>query len=64
MSKFKTTFRLKQHTPIIDFQNNQSGAILRATELKSKLDKFLLDWVKDLSFKKNANGHRNLEYKL
>ncbi len=41
MSKFKTTFTLKQHTPIIHFQSEQSGATLRATELKPKFDRFL-----------------------
>lgn len=39
----KLTFTLKQHTPIIHFQHNQHGATLRATELKPKLDKFLID---------------------
>ena len=41
MSKFKVEFILKQHTPIIHFQSDQSGATLRATELKPKFDKFL-----------------------
>ncbi|HHB94147.1 MAG TPA: hypothetical protein ENK88_03290 [Campylobacterales bacterium] len=43
MSKFKLEFTLKQHTPIIHFQSNQIGATLRATELKPKLDKFLIE---------------------
>lgn len=44
MSKnpLKITFTLKQHTPIIHFQWEQDGAILRASELKPKLDKYLL----------------------
>lgn len=42
MSNFKLTFKLKQHTPIIHFQHNQHGATLRASELKPKLDKFIL----------------------
>jgi hypothetical protein len=41
MSKFKKTFTLKQHTPLIHFQADQSGATLRASELKPKFDKFL-----------------------
>jgi len=41
-SKFKLCFTLKQHTPLIHFQANQNGATLRATELKPKLDRFLL----------------------
>ena len=36
------TFILKQHTPLIHFQHDQAGATLRATEVKPKLDRFLL----------------------
>lgn len=38
------TVKLKQHTPILHFQPTLAsiGATLRATELKSKLDKYLL----------------------
>ena len=43
MSKFKVEFKLKQHTPIIHFQSDQIGATLRATELKPKFDKFLIE---------------------
>lgn len=39
MTKF--IIKLKQHTPLIHFQSEQPGAILRATEVKPKLDKFL-----------------------
>ncbi len=42
MSRFKLEFKLRQHTPIIHFQGDQHGATLRATELKPKLDKFIL----------------------
>ncbi len=42
MSKYKLTFTLKQHTPLIHFQHDQDGATLRATELKPKLDRFLI----------------------
>jgi len=41
MSKYKLTFKLKQHTPIIHFQHDQHGTTLRATEIKPKLDRFL-----------------------
>jgi len=64
MSNFKVVFTLKQHTPIIHFQSEQSGATLRATELKPKFDRFLLDMVEDLSYKTNANGHKSLDYKV
>ncbi|MBX7226366.1 MAG: hypothetical protein K1X55_10070 [Chitinophagales bacterium] len=36
-------FTLKQHTPIIHFQHDQHGATLRATEVKPKLDRFILE---------------------
>ncbi|MCY1634987.1 MULTISPECIES: hypothetical protein [unclassified Marinifilum] len=42
----KLSFTLKQHTPIIHFQPTQDGATLRATELKPKLDKFLIEKFK------------------
>jgi CRISPR/Cas system CMR-associated protein Cmr1 (group 7 of RAMP superfamily) len=45
MSKFKIEFTLKQHTPIIHFQSEQIGATLRATELKPKLDRFLIEHI-------------------
>jgi hypothetical protein len=38
----KLKFTLKQHTPLIHFQHDQAGAILRATEVKPKLDQFLI----------------------
>lgn len=64
MSNFKVEFTLKQHTPIIHFQSDQMGATLRATELKPKFDRFLLENIKDLPFKKNANGEKSLDYKI
>ncbi len=36
-------FTLKQHTPIIHFQHDQDGATLRATEVKPKLDRFIIE---------------------
>ncbi len=36
-------FTLKQHTPIIHFQHTQDGATLRATEVKPKLDRFIIE---------------------
>ncbi|MCL6102246.1 MAG: hypothetical protein M1292_07100, partial [Bacteroidetes bacterium] len=39
---YKLEFTLKQHTPLIHFQHDQAGATLRATEVKPKLDKFLV----------------------
>jgi CRISPR/Cas system CMR-associated protein Cmr1 (group 7 of RAMP superfamily) len=39
---YKLTFTLKQHTPLIHFQHDQAGATLRATEVKPKLDFFIM----------------------
>ena len=64
MSKFRLEFKLKQHTPIIHFQSDQSGATLRATELKPKLDRFLLENVEGIPFKENTNGSKSLDYKV
>lgn len=48
----KLVINLKQHTPIIHFQHNQKGATLRATELKPKLDKFLIKYAFNDEFDK------------
>lgn len=70
---YTLTFQLKQHTPLIHFQHEQAGATLRATELKPKLDKFLLlklreqlsqspqlpDWVIE-----TPQGDKSLDYKV
>lgn len=71
MSKFKKTFHLKQHTPLIHFQSEQEGASLRATELKPKLDAFLikqLGGVKKINNKwlvgKGKTEHIALDYKV
>ncbi len=40
---YQLTFTLKQHTPIIHFQHDQEGATLRASEVKPKLDKFIIE---------------------
>jgi len=63
-SKFKVEFTLKQHTPIIHFQSEQSGATLRATELKPKFDRFLLENVEDITCKENTNSSKSLDYKV
>lgn len=40
---YQLNFKLKQHTPIIHFQHDQVGATLRATEVKPKLDRFIIN---------------------
>ena len=39
---FEKSYRLAAQTPMIHFQWNQQGATLRASEVKPKLDKFLI----------------------
>lgn len=39
---YKLTYQLKQQTPMLHFQYEQSGATLRVTEVKPKLDRFLI----------------------
>lgn len=66
----KLTVTLKQHTPLIHFQHNQEGATLRASEVKPKLDKYLIKHVfgdKKEVYKKYLIGngdHPALDYKL
>ena len=43
MSDYKLEINLKQHTPLIHFQHDQAGATLRATEVKPKLDRFIVE---------------------
>lgn len=59
MSDTQFTIQLKQHTPIIHFQHYQEGATLRASEIKPKLDRFLIKKLKLTEYKKN-NG-KNVE---
>lgn len=44
------TVKLKQHTPLIHFQHDQYGATLRASEVKPKLDKFILTKLGDKNY--------------
>ncbi len=60
---------LRQHTPLIHFQHEQPDATLRATEIKPRLDKFIIDQsLKPIPshwyIGKEENKHPALEYKL
>ncbi len=64
---FVLTYELKQETPIIHFQHNQSGATLRATEVKPKLDRFIikkLGGVKNISKDWFVKDTEALNYKM
>ncbi|MFN8277402.1 MAG: hypothetical protein U0T84_07965 [Chitinophagales bacterium] len=60
---YKLSFKLKQHTPIILFHDHE-GAMLRSTEVKAKLDKFLnVRFGNSLSqFAKRASGRITASY--
>lgn len=58
---FQITFTLKQHTPIIHFQHDQVGATIRATEVKPKLDQFIME--KLLQEEGNSPGNGYNEYR-
>lgn len=45
--KYFCVIKVEQHSPLIHFQSNQKGAGLRASELKPKLDRYLLKKLKN-----------------
>ncbi len=63
---------LKQHTPLIHFQHDQEGATLRASEVKPKLDKYILSKLtpedrrngEKSGWIKSKNGNTWLDYKM
>lgn len=72
---YKLEIELKQHTPLIHFQWYQDGATLRASEVKPKLDKFLIKilggkekinkkFFKDPQRAKSDKNYHALNYKL
>ena len=42
-SKFHFSIALEQHTPLLHFQHDQEGAGLRATDVKARLDRFIIE---------------------
>jgi len=63
----KLIVKLKQHTPLIHFQNNKSGEMtIRATDVKPRLDKYL--WKNggnlDLSNYQLKKEHDALDYSM
>ena len=74
---YKLEFELEQHTPIIHFQARDAGATLRASEVKPKLDKFILKEYKeklpksvikerkeDKEKKEDKEVRKSLDYKM
>ena len=71
MNEHIIEFTLKQHTPLIHFQHDQQGATLRATEVKPKLDRFLISrlngWEnisESWKVKSRDNNVQALQYKI
>lgn len=65
----RLTYYLKQHTPLIHFEANKTGATLRATEVKPALDKYLIgqlgtDIRRSWMVGFGHNGVEALNYKL
>lgn len=72
----KLEIKLKQHTPLIHFQHDQEGATLRASEVKPRLDKYIITQLGEGDYEKGkakakANGwlvgkgeHPALDYKM
>ena len=46
------TIKLKQHTPLIHFQHDQEDATLRASEVKPKLDKYIITQLGEGDYEK------------
>ena len=66
-NSFRKPYTLKQQTPIIHFQYSQTGATLRATEVKPKLDAFILKRVGEETAKSNGwliGDTKALNYKM
>ena len=69
MYSFQKEYDLKAHSPLIHFQHGSDGATLRVTEVKPKLDRYIIDkkgkdnipdrWKRD-----DVNGKISLDYKL
>lgn len=60
----KLTYTLIQQTPLIHFQPNQQGATLRATEVKPKLDRWLLSHCTINDQWKISKDKNALNYKM
>ena len=67
MYSFQKEYDLTAHSPLIHFQYDSSGATLRATEVKPKLDRYILKHCKDIPkewIRDDVNGKVSLDYKL
>lgn len=69
----KLTVKLKQHTPLIHFQHYQENPTLRASEVKPRLDRYILETLGDGDYRTGCEkasergwiiGENALNYKL
>ncbi len=66
-NKFQNTYKLTPHSPLIHFQWDSDYATLRATEVKPKLDRYIVKHCREIpkQWKKdNINGKISLNYKM
>jgi hypothetical protein len=64
MSGYRLEVKLKQHTPLIHFQHDQNGAALRASEVKPKLDRFIIERLTTEEKKEWLTEKKTLPFKL
>lgn len=53
---------LTQHTPLIHFQHDQTGATLRASEVKPRLDRYIIEKLGDGEYEKGVKIARNINW--
>ncbi len=67
----KIEVQLTQYTPLLHFQGQESGACLRASEVKPALDNFITAWLKKENksapqdwIQSEVNGHTAYRYRM
>ena len=67
----KIEVQLTQYTPLLHFQGQESGACLRASEVKPALDHFITAWLKKINktappqwIQSEVNGHTAYRYRM
>lgn len=62
-NKFKLELQLEAQMPMIHFQSQQAGATIRASEVKPKLDRFILGKIMEETKKTVAQLKKDSQYK-
>ncbi len=62
-NEYTLCFELKQHSPLIHFQADEEGATLRESDVKSKLDKFLIKKFEEVNTVREREKKEKIEYK-